>query len=243
MKLFPNTSRWLSGLFIVALTLLSLRGAHAQLIWYNGDNDNVDNLFATASTGYSGFVYDDFNVTASGGWQVNGVSGNFWLPNTVSSANWSILTGVSTGNGGTVVQSGTSSSLTVTSEGITDAYNNTLYNVSVTGLNFSLAAGTYWLNLQPVSASYGYLATTSGANAIGTPAGDDGDAYYTETSLGGIPLDGKYFESTTSEYPDLNDFSLGVSGTAITPEPSSWALTLFGVGLLATYLRKRLGRI
>jgi hypothetical protein len=243
MKSSNNTSRWFCGLFAAALSLFSINGASAQVLWYNGDNNGVTGLFSTNSnsySGYSGLVYDDFTVTSSGGWQVEGVYGNFLLPGAVSNANWAILSGVSAGNGGTVVASGTSSvSLTaIGTEG-----SSTLYKLAVTGLNFNLAPGTYWLGLQPISSTgYGYLVTTSGANAIGTPAGNDGNAFWTEASLG-IPLDGLNFKSTTSVASNLDDFSLGVTGVpANVPEPSSWALTFVCVGLLA-YLRTRSRRV
>jgi hypothetical protein len=245
MKLFPKTSGWVGGLFAVAFCLLSLSAAKAQLLWYNGDSDGVDNIFATdslASQGYSGIAYEQFTVTAAGGWQVNGVFGNFVLPPSAATtaANWTILSGVSLGNGGKVVASGNASPLTLNAlSSVPDIYGNVLYQVSVTGLNFNLAAGTYWLGLQPISTGYGYLATTSGGNSVGATAGN---AYYTETSLGDIPVDGTTrFESTTTVYPDLVNFSVGITGTAV-PEPSSSTLAVVGLGLLGVYLRKRLAR-
>jgi hypothetical protein len=222
------------SVFAIALSFLSISHAGAQILWYNGDNDGNDYLYATNnSPDYSGIVYDDFNVTSAGGWQVSGVFGNFLLPNTVSTADWSILSGVSADNGGTVVASGTSP-VTLTAIGSEDGM--TLYHVVVTGLNVDLASGTYWLGLQPIVASgdYGYLVTTSGANAVGTPAGNDGNAFWTNSTLG-IPNDGQYFQSTTAVASDLKDFSLGVSGTQAVPEPTSWALLLVGLGSLACW--------
>ena len=241
MKLFPPTSNWFSGLLAVAFCLISLSGAKAQLLWYNGDRNAVNSIFGTATGDSAGFVYDDFTVTDPGGWQISSVFVNIKLQSEVSTANWAILSGVSPGNGGSVVQSGTGSALTLTSLGaLSGGY--TLYQASVTGLNFNLGPGTYWLGVQPISDVAGFIVTTSGANAVGTPAGNDGNAYYTETSLG-IPLDGKNFESSTTENPNLGDFSMGVIGIAAVPEPSSSALCLLGFGLLAVYLRKRLARV
>ena len=122
-------SKWFIGLFAAVLSLLSMSGASAQTLWYNGDDNGVDSYFSTASTGFSGIVYDDFTVTSSGGWQVNGVFGNFLDLGTVSNANWFIRSGVSAGNGGTVVASGTSAA-TVSSS--VDAFSNT--SVSYTHL-------------------------------------------------------------------------------------------------------------
>ena len=241
MKLSPSISSWFGGLFAFALCLLSMGGARAQFVWYNGDRNAVDSIFATSTDGNVGAVYDDFNVTDSMGWDVTGVSGDFRLPDDVTSASWEIRSGMSAGNGGTVVESGTSSSLTLTEVAPANSH-GVLYQVSVTGLNFTLGPGTYWLSIVPDSDVAGYLVTTSGANAIGTPAGNDGNAFYTETSLG-IPVDGTTpFESTTTVASDLQDFTLGVTGTIVTPEPSSWGLSVFGLGLLVVYFRRRLTR-
>jgi len=240
MKLFPKTSGWFGGLFAAAICLLSISGAKAQLLWYNGDRNAVNSMWGTSDGTNAEFVYDDFNVTAPGGWQVSSVFVNIKLLSTVDTANWEILSGVSSGNGGTVVQSGTGSALTLTPlSTLSGGY--TLYQASVNDLSFNLAPGTYWLGVQPISSDPGYIVTTSGASAVGTPAGNDGNAYYSQTD--GIPGDGVSFASTTTVNPNLIDFSMGVMGTASVPEPSSSALCFVGFGLLVVYLRKRLARV
>ena len=163
MTLSKNTSRWFGGLFAAALSLLSISKTSAQVLWYNGDRNFVNSEFSTASTGYSGIVYEDFTVTSSTGWNLTGVFGNFKLPNTVTNANWEILSGVSAGNGGTPVPgaSGEDAAVTLTQVGAPSG-GYTQYTVAVTGLNFDLAPGTYWLGLQPISATDGFLVTTSG---------------------------------------------------------------------------------
>jgi len=242
MRLSPIAFKYFGVLLVALLSLLSTSKAGAQVLWYNGDNNGTDYLLATNNTDYSGIVYDDFNVTSPGGWQVNGVYGNFLLPDTVTSANWVVLSGVTAGVGGSVVQSG-SSPVTLTAFGSQDGF--TLYNVAVTGLNFNLGSGTYWLGLQPVGTStsdYGYLVTTSGASAVGTPPGNNSNAFWTESELG-IPLDGLNFTPTTSVASDLTDFSLGVTGAVVSvPEPSSWALMLVSAGFIAC-LRLRSRRV
>jgi hypothetical protein len=220
MKSSKIISKCYGALFGAVLILASMTGAHAQL-WYNGDDNGVNSYFSTDSPGYSGIVYDDFNVTSSGGWEVNGVYGNFLDLSDVTTANWEIRSAVSSGNGGTLVASGTSAAAVTSS---TDSFGGTLYNVSITGLNFDLAAGTYWLGIQPVASAFGYVVTTSGANAVGTPGGNNGNSFFSDNY-------GDNFQSTT------NDFSLGVNGTAQSvPEPSAWAMLFISLGLV-TYLR------
>jgi len=242
MKLSNSASRWFGGLFAAALSLLSIGNASAQILWYNGDRNFVNSLNSTDNgTGNSAIVYDDFTVTSSTGWQVTGVFGTFKLPNTVTNANWEIRSGVSAGNGGTLLDSGENAPVVLTPGASSGGF--TQYTVAVTGLNFDLAPGTYWLGLQPISTGAGFLVTTSGANAVGTPAGNDSNAFWTSSTLG-IPNNGESFESTTSSGdPNLNSnliaFSLGVDGTVVpVPEPSSWALVLVCMGLLAS-LRAR----
>jgi hypothetical protein len=229
----------------LALILFSISQAHAQILWYNGDPNNVTSLYSadnSGSNGNAGIAYDDFNVTAAAGWQVNGVLGDFLYANsatTPTSANWEIRSGVSAGNGGTLVASGTSS-VSVTSLGTYPTNTNyTSYQVAVTGLNLNLSAGTYWLGLQTISSAAGYLQSTVGTGAMGSPLGDDGDAFWTGSTLG-IANDGEYFESSTSVNANAKDFSEGVTGT-VAPEPSTWALTLVSLGLIAL-LRHRAKR-
>lgn len=230
MKSSKIISRGISIFVVAALSLLSTTHAGAQILWYNGDDDGVDSYFSVSSGGYTGFVYDDFKVNSTGGWSVTGVSGNFLDLADVTQANWEIRSGVSSGNGGTLVAGSTSpAAATVTSS--TDSFGNTLYHVVVNGLDVSLAQGTYWLGLQPISSTFGYVVTTSGANAVGSPPGNDGDSFQNDNF-------GDDFAGTTK------DFSLAVIGaTATAPEPTTLPLMAVGFGLLLAYSRVRLGRM
>ena len=219
-----NTPVWRFGLLFAVLILLTIGQGRAQTLYYGGDDNDVDSFYSTANPPYESIVYQGFTINSAGGWQVSGVFGNFLTLGTASSANWQILSGVSAGNGGTVVDSGTGAA-TVSSS--VDAYSNTLYNVSVTGLNFDLGPGTYWLGLQPISSSYGYVVTTSGANSVGTSSGG---AFYSNN------YGANFVSATTNGNPDT--FSVGLLGV---PEPSSVMLTLPVLGLLV-YWRARAGR-
>ena len=235
MKLHSTQLRpWHGAWLALLLSLVIMRPSSADTLWYNGDNDHLNGLLASDSTdsaGFSATVYDDFNVTSAGGWNVDGAYGTFlYTSDTVTPlANWTILSGVSGGNAGTVVASGTST-ITVTPIGVDHQY--TIDDVSITGLNVNLAPGTYWLGLQPeTTVGYAYLTSTSGANAVGTPAGNDGNAFYTNDYYG------VYFGST--QPVSGHDFSLAITGIKVVPEPSSYALVRIGLLAIGWKLRKR----
>src|SRR4029077_10651237 len=86
----------------------------------------------------------------------------------------------------------------------------TEFMVEVTGLNVHLAQGTYWLNVTPVDSLDGgraFDSTTSGANCIGTPCGDNDDAFLDSTLFVAV------YEPVADFGSQFSDFSMGVKGT------------------------------
>ena len=180
-----------------------------NVLWYNGDFNGVNGLANGENwdgTGEYARVYDDFNVP-SGGWTVGGVFSDNLSSTNITGAYWEIRQGVSEGNGGTLIASGLTMTPIVTPTG-RSGFGFTEYMVEVTGLNVSLSQGTYWLTVSPVGDASGpsYDSTTSGANCVGTPCGNDANAFwdsnlfgviFTSTSNGGVP----------------GDFSMGVEGS------------------------------
>src|SRR5271157_3862779 len=146
--------------------------------WYNGD------FHSTGIGGWSNWylsneqftrVYDEFLVP-SGGWTVAGVFSNNQFYNNappITQAAWEIRSGVSSGNGGTVIASGVSPAAQVYNPGTRD------YRIEVDGLQVQLAPGDYSLSVTPVGPVYqqSYVSETTGQNAIGAPPGN-GTAYY-----------------------------------------------------------------
>ena len=208
----------LPALFITGALMLNT-SAPAQAppgsLWYNGDFNDVNGLSNERNTTVTqAAVYDDFNVTAPLGWNVTAVfSDNLFSAMTVTGADWEIRTGVSEGNAGTLIASGTTNSPVVTLTG-RGGFGLQEYMVEVTGLNVFLpmlpSGQHYWLNVTPVGNGTGrsFNSTTSGTNCVGTPCGNDQNAFFNSTYFG------YYFTSTGN--PNLGqpyDYSNGVIGT------------------------------
>jgi hypothetical protein len=181
-------------------------------LWYNGDFDGVDGLTNeqdTFATGYS-HIYDDFNVPDSAGWDVTSVFSDNLASTNITSATWEIRSGVGAGIPGTLVASGMTVTPVVTATG-RSGFGFIEYMVEVTGLNVHLDGNgaTYWLNVTPVDNLDGgrsFDSTTSGANCIGTPCGDNDTAFLDST------LFGAFFEPVADFGSQFHDFSMGVNG-------------------------------
>ena len=218
----------------LVLNTTAIAQAPPGSLWYNGDFNGVNGLANERNTVVSqAAVYDDFNVTGGPMWHVTAVFSdnlfNFGLPST--GADWEIRTGISEGNAGTLVASGTTNSPLVTLTG-RGGFGFQEYMVEVTGLNVFLpmlpSGQHYWLNVTPVGNGTGrsFNSTTSGLHAVGSPPGNDQNAFFNSTFFG-------YFFSSTSN-PTLGqpyDFSNGVIGTVV-PEPSFWAMVAIGAVVL-----------
>jgi hypothetical protein len=234
----------LPALFVAAALVpntTAIAQAPPGSLWYNGDFNFVNGVANERNTVVSqAAVYDDFNVTALLGWHVTAVFSDNLLfmqdpPRDVTGADWEIRTGVSEGNAGTLIASGTTNSpiVTLTGRGA-DVFE---YMVEVTALNVFLpmlpSGQHYWLNVTPVGSGSGgsFNSTTSGTNCVGTPCGNDQNAFFNSTFFGA------YFTSTANEGVP-GDFSNGVIGTVV-PEPATVALLTCGVGALLIALRRR----
>ncbi len=226
--------------------------AQAAPLWYNGDNDNRDAVANQTSNvspgGVDQIVYENFIVPTGQQWTVNGVfsnnAGNIYFGGYPSlTATWEIRSGVSAGNGGTLVASGDGAD-TITDTGmqttVFSPFASEIYTNTVNGLNVVLGPGTYWLAVAPdtdgAADAYWNLVTTSGANAVGTPPGNDGNSFVSSSFFNEnfLPTDDPSFEGSGTW-----DYSLGVLGTAqstlATPEPSIVAMGLGATASLAAY--------
>ena len=221
----------------------STAGSNGSLpgsLWYNGDLNDVNGLANERDDGL-GFgqyahVFDDFNVTDSPGWHLTSLYSNNYMNyiqsgGPTTAVEWSIHQGITEGNPGTTIASGTSTDFAITIHH--DSLSFTEYTVRVLGLNINLAPGTYFLNVTPVGSGVGrsWTSDTSGAGCIGTPCGNNGNAFFDSNFFGA-----NY--QSTAEQGQPGDFSMGVVGTVV-PEPATVALLTCGMGALLIALRRR----
>ena len=184
-------------------------------LWYNGDYDGdatgngLANEQDTFAPGFA-HVFDDFIVADSGGWDITSVFSDNQVSTNIVSATWEIRQGMSAGNGGTLVASGSTETPVITPTG-RFGFGLPEFKVEVTGLSVHLDPGTYWLNVTPVDSLDGgrsFNSTTLGANCVGTPCGNDQNAFFDSPNLFGF-----FFEPTLNLCPQCGDFSMGVNGT------------------------------
>jgi hypothetical protein len=220
-----------------ALNTTAIAQAPPGSLWYNGDFNHVNELANERHTLVSqAAVYDDFNVTAPLGWNVTAVFSDNLSNTVITGADWEIRTGLSEGNGGTLIASGTTNSPVVIATG-RSGMGYTEYMVEVTGLNVLLpmlpSGQHYWFNVTPVGNGVGrsFNSDTSGVNCVGSPCGNDGNAFFNSTFFGAN-------FTSTANVGQPGDFSNGVIGNAV-PEPATVALLTCGLGALLIAVHRR----
>jgi len=224
----------------LVLNTTAIAQAPPGSLWYNGDLNYVNDLPNERDPFSQTAVYDNFNVTAPLGWHVTAVfSDNIITADTaITGADWEIRSGVSEGNAGTLIGSGTTNAPLLTHTG-RFFFDTPEYMVEVTGLNVFLPmlpqGQHYWLNVTPVSNRQGSSlnTTTSGFNCVGMPCGNDDNAFWNRTGS-------FFFDHTYNHCDGCNDFSMGVIGSVV-PEPTTIGLLTCGVAALLIAVRRRAG--
>jgi hypothetical protein len=217
-----------------ALNTTAFAQAPPGSLYYNGDFNGINGTANERNTLVTqAAVYEDFDVTAPV-WDVTAIFSDDLENTVITGADWEIRTGLSQGNSGTLVASGTTNSPIVTPTG-RSGFGYTEYMVEVTGLNVFLPmlplGQHYWLNVTPVGNGTGgsYNSWTSGTNCVGTPC--IGGNEFFNSSYFGVFFQDPFLEQ---EY----GFSNGVIGTVV-PEPATVALLTCGLGALLIVVRSR----
>jgi hypothetical protein len=159
------------------------------LLWYNGDFDGVDGLANEQDTDLGSelyaHTYDDVDVTDQSGWDVGAVFSNNFTDTKIIGATWEIRQGITPGNGAKLIASGMTTTPVVTAT--VEAGLATEYTVEVDGIVVYLRVGnSYFLNVTPIGDLSGrsFVSTTSGANAVGQPPGDNQNACFDSNIFG-----------------------------------------------------------
>ena len=217
---------------------VSSDGVLPNSLWYGGDLNHVNGLAnerdSSLGIGQFAHVFGDFVVPTGQMWNVTGLySNNYDSMTGVNSVEWSIRQGITDGNGGTLIASGTAGpgNFQVIFHNPGD-FGYTEYSVNAFNLSgITLTAGTYFLNVTPIGSGNGrsFVSDTSGTGCIGNPCGNTSNSFFDSNFFGA-----NYQPTSAQGQP--GDFSMGVQGNLI-PEPATWAL--LGLGTLLVAVRRR----
>ena len=225
-----QTRKLLVITLISLLFLIPVSISHAStLLWYNGDLDYGTGLSSESNTRFLDTrTYDDFIVPV-GGWTIDSVFSNILADFSTTQGAWEIRSGLFAGNGGTLIAYGTGNATQVATGNTDDGYNEYLFTIS--GLDISLSQGTYWLTIAPIGSGNeseeAFVVTTSGDNAVGSPMGNNGNAFFDFDSNNVLLY--HCFDPVVVVAGSHDDYSYGIYGSNAVPEPAS--MLLFGSGL------------
>jgi hypothetical protein len=230
----------LLSLFALFLTAYAAAQCGSNCLFYGGDldlNDPNQNGLANENDAivsgnpYGAATYQNFTLGSSA--TASGLFSNNLSGLNPATAYWEIRTGVSEGNGGTLVASGTGA-VTQTPTGRSD-FGFIEYRDEVDGLAINLNGGTqYWMAVvpqDPNNPNRSFNSNTDGLNSVGSQV--SGQQFFNSAFFGAN------FTNANNEGV-FNIFSQGVIGTV--PEPSSMIMLGSGLVAAAGVVRRRLSR-
>jgi hypothetical protein len=195
------------------LAIHRVHGQGGTTLWYNGDLDQRNGLAnETNSIVSDAKVYDDFIVPDGQTWTVSTVFSNNSMGFIMTGATWEIRQGVSAGNGGTIIaQTDPADTGSQDLTGRDANFGFVEFSVSVFLANpVTLTSGTYFLNVTPIGHGTGrsFVNTTSGANSIGMPPGNNGNSFFNSAFFSA-----NFTPTTVQLGQGTWDFSMGVVGS------------------------------
>jgi len=231
-------------LSLFALLFLSTV-AHADFIlFYGGDfeptNQNAnalanENDAIVGGNPYGAATFQNFIIPAGHTWNIQSLFTNNLSDLNPTSGYWQLREGVSEGNGGTLIASGTGAGSAFTWDPTNrSAFGYNEYTAHIHDLSITLGSGQYWMSVVP-------LATDQSGRSFNTNT-------FTRPNGVGTEIDNQqYFDSAFfgSSFGNANEqgvfpiFSSGIDGYE-TPEPSSLIMLGSGVLGLGGLLRRRL---
>ena len=216
MPSYPKLDRRLCQFLVVAVVVTLGTAQSASADWYSGDpyaaqtawpqyTDNLSTPFQTLAMTFDNFTW----VPGAGGGVVDRVGGHFTNLTAgggtggveYDTAYWEIRTGMADMVAGTLLYSGNASATWYPTAFTQGGY--VVWGMDVDVPDFALSAGNYWFGLA-IGASNGlpqgaFVASTSGANGIGGPLGDDVSIYY---QINNNVIGWNYFDSATFMIPN-----------------------------------------